>query len=112
MDFCPKCDTRLRSTTSSVALYCRKCREEFVLSSRVERLSVNRMDDRLKDIVVAITDQETQFDVLPTTRAECPKCVNDRAYYRTLEIWDDDGDTMDIQIYRCTKCNRTWREKA
>jgi DNA-directed RNA polymerase subunit M/transcription elongation factor TFIIS len=44
--------------------------------------------------------------------AECPKCAHDRAYYRTLEVWDDDGDTMDIQIYRCTKCNRTWREKA
>ena len=112
MDFCPKCGTRLRPTASSVALYCRKCHEEFVLSSRVERLSANRMDTRLKDIVFAINDQEAQLDVLPTTRVECPKCAHDRAYYRTLEIWDDDGDTMDIQIYRCTKCNRTWREKA
>jgi DNA-directed RNA polymerase subunit M/transcription elongation factor TFIIS len=75
MDFCPKCDTRLRPTASSVALYCRKCREEFVLSSRVERLSANRMDARLKDIVFAINDQEAQLDVLPTTRGVSKMCA-------------------------------------
>lgn len=112
MDFCPKCDTRLRPTLSSVALFCRKCKQEVVLSSRIAKFSPNGTDARYKDIVFAINDHEAQLAVLPTTRAECPKCSHHRAYYRTMEIWDDDGDTMDFLIYRCTKCRKTWRERG
>jgi DNA-directed RNA polymerase subunit M len=112
MDFCPKCETRLRPTSSSVALFCRKCKQEVVLSSRITQLSPNGTSTRYRDIVFAINDQEAQLDVLPTTRVECPKCSHTRAYCRTMEIWDDDGDTMDFLIYRCTKCQKTWRERG
>ncbi len=112
MDFCPKCGTRLRLIPSSVALFCRKCQQEILLSSQIEKTSLNDNTGRLTDAVIMITENEAQLNVLPTTRIECPKCNHDRAHYRTLEIWDDDGDTMDIQIYRCTNCKHTWREKA
>ena len=112
MDFCPKCETRLRPNESSVTSFCRKCKQDIVLSSRIAKLSSNGTAARYKDIVFAINNQEAQLNVLPTTRIECPKCSHNRAYYRTLEIWDDDGDTMDFLIYRCTKCQKTWRERG
>jgi DNA-directed RNA polymerase subunit M len=112
MDFCPECGTRLHHLSSPQTMFCRKCQQEIVLSSRIKPSSVNNVASRLSECVVALSPNESQLNVLPTTRVECPKCSHDRAHYRTLEIWDDDGDTLDIQIYRCAQCKYTWREKA
>jgi DNA-directed RNA polymerase subunit M len=112
MDFCPQCGTRHRSAPSVTAQFCRKCQHEIILPSTIPPSSFNSDASHLTECVVALSPDVAKLNVLPTTRMECPKCSHDRAHYRTLEIWDDEGDTLDIQIYRCTKCKHTWREKA
>jgi DNA-directed RNA polymerase subunit M len=112
MDFCPKCGTRLSPGRSIGAQFCRKCQQDILLASRIKTPSVGKVFPRLTDNVITIDSDAAQLNVLPTTRVECPKCSHDRAHFRTLEIWDDEADIMDFQIYRCTKCKHTWREKA
>lgn len=86
MDFCPECGTHLYHLSTSQTMFCRKCQQEIVLSPPVMTSSVNHVASRLTECVVALNPDESQFQVLPTTRVECPKCSHDRAYYRTLEI--------------------------
>ena len=93
-------------------MFCRKCQHEVPILSQAIKSAHSDLSTRLHDSVITIESNDLNLDVLPTTRTECPKCAHNRAYYRTLEIWDDDGDTIDYQIYRCTKCKHTWREKA
>ena len=112
MDFCPDCGTRLHHLPSPQTMFCRKCHQEIPLSPRIAKTSLTDTASHLQDSVIAITPHEAQLIVVPTTRIECPICSHDRAHYRTLEIWNDDGDTLDIHIYRCAQCKHTWREKA
>ena len=112
MEFCTDCGTRLRPVLSSETMFCRKCRNEVRLPSQPIKSLPNNLTTRVPDSVITIESSNMDLDVLPTTRMECPECAHNRAYYRTLEIWDDDGDTSDYQLYRCTKCKHTWREKA
>lgn len=93
-------------------MFCRKCQQEVPRSPQTAKTERDTISSRLSDAVIALESNDLNLDVLPTTRTDCPKCTNNRAYYRTLEIWDDDGDTIDYQIYRCTQCKYTWREKA
>ena len=112
MDFCSECGTLFHLVSSSETMFCRKCRHEVSLPLQAGKAVHNNQSTRLQDSVVTIELSDLNLDVLPTTRVECPECAHNREYYRTLEIWDDDGDTIDYKIYRCNKCKHTWREKA
>lgn len=107
MDFCPDCGTRLHRLSSPQTMFCHKCHQEIPLSPRIAKTSCINTVYQRQDSVIAINPHEAQLTVLPTTRIECPLCSHDRAHYRTLEIWDDEGDTLDIQIYRCAQCKHT-----
>lgn len=58
-----------------------------------------------KEETAVITDDVA---TLPKTRILCPECGNPEAYYTIRQTRAaDEPETM---IYRCCKCNHSWRE--
>ncbi|MEM2855985.1 MAG: transcription factor S [Candidatus Nitrosocaldaceae archaeon] len=106
MKFCPKCGSRLKNKheESGVVLACIRCdyREEGSIK-KSEVIKGN--EDALK-----IISEESEIDMMPTIKIECPKCKHDTAVWWMLQTRSADEPTT--QFYRCTKCNYTWRHYA
>lgn len=51
---------------------------------------------------------EEEINTLPVTKARCPECGNNKAYWRLEQTRA--ADEPETRIYRCTNCNHTWRE--
>lgn len=45
---------------------------------------------------------------LPETKAKCPKCGNDKAFFWMAQTRA--GDEPETKFLKCTKCGHTWRE--
>jgi DNA-directed RNA polymerase subunit M len=45
---------------------------------------------------------------LPKTRIECPECGHTEAYFVIRQTRA--ADEPETRIYRCCKCNHSWRE--
>lgn len=45
---------------------------------------------------------------LPKTKAECPKCGNNEAFWVLRQTRA--ADEPETRIYRCTECSHSWRE--
>lgn len=52
--------------------------------------------------------ERSDFESLPQTDVECPKCHNRKAYYWLVQTRA--GDEPETRFFRCTKCKHTWRE--
>jgi len=55
-----------------------------------------------------ITILEKSESALPTTRARCPSCGYDTAYWWIKQTRA--GDEPSTRFYRCVKCGKVWRE--
>lgn len=51
---------------------------------------------------------ETEAEVHARTEAECPKCGNKEAF--AWEVQTRAADEPATRFFKCTKCERTWRE--
>lgn len=59
-----------------------------------------------KERDVEVVDGETEVD--PITKAECPKCHNDEAYF--WEVQTRAADEPPTKFLKCTKCKHIWRD--
>ena len=108
MEFCPRCGTRLVASRPRI-LACPRCGYERV---EEEGKPISQVTRQTSDNSIVVIDQsETRFRVLPTVRAECPKCKGKNAYAWTTNISDEET-TVEIQVFRCTLCGHTWRERG
>ena len=106
MEFCQSCGTRL----TPMLISCPRCGYKKTsnggcnLSSRVTvRTSVES---------VIVIDQEVDgLRVRSTVKVNCPKCDGNRAYFRTVEFSEED-ETIEVQVFKCTQCGHTWRERG
>jgi DNA-directed RNA polymerase subunit M len=57
-----------------------------------------------------IIDEEKYGGTLPTTDVECPKCGHNKAAWRLRQMRA--ADEPETRIFRCTKCQHTWRDNA
>jgi DNA-directed RNA polymerase subunit M len=106
MYFCPKCHLVLIPTQKdkkSVVLRCQKCGLETSKSSPTTTWFGER-----KESIVVIGEKEAGVQTLPKTKADCPKCGNDEAFY--WQVQTRGGDESMTVFFRCTKCSSTWRE--
>ncbi len=61
-----------------------------------------------KDKETAVMTSDDTPATLPKTRILCPKCGHTEAFYVIRQTRAaDEPETM---IYRCCKCNHSWRE--
>ncbi len=105
MEFCDKCGAMMVPVTledGSRVLKCRSCGTIKKISGAMRVSQKLRKTPRDKIVVV-----EDESIPMPVTKATCPKCGNNEAYYWTLQTRR--GDEGATEFYRCTKCKYTWR---
>ena len=84
-------------------LSCRRCQTRTQLEGPA-MVVVKQSPSESKGILVIEEDEET----LPKTKAECPQCGNNEAFWVLRQMRG--ADEPETRIYRCTKCKNTWRE--
>ena len=70
----------------------------------IDKPEVIMTNSKNKETTVISGDAAT----LPKTRVSCPKCGHNEAYYTIRQTRA--ADEPETRIYRCCKCNHTWRE--
>ncbi|HOV81789.1 MAG TPA: transcription factor S [Methanothrix sp.] len=100
MDFCPQCKSMMMPKGGMMV--CRRCGYEMPKAAGESLVSRTEQLDR----VVPVLEQESAG--LPTTAARCPDCGNNVAYWWLRQLRS--ADESEVRFFRCTKCNKTWRE--
>lgn len=112
MEFCPKCSSILvpQKNSEGTRLVCRRCGYTRPLSPEDE--NAYRITQKIthgpEEETVIIDEKLAQWQTMPTTVQECPKCHHKRAYY--WQVQTRSGDEGMTTFYRCCKCGQTWRE--
>ncbi|MCL2148789.1 MAG: transcription factor S [Methanomassiliicoccaceae archaeon] len=75
--------------------------------------STKEKGERAQVFVTDSGDRETtviteNIATLPKTRITCPECNNSEAYFVLRQTRS--ADEPETRIYRCCKCNHSWRE--
>tara|TARA_B100001750_G_scaffold205333_1_gene182317 strand:- start:3037 stop:3357 length:321 start_codon:yes stop_codon:yes gene_type:complete len=106
MKFCPKCDIRLKKSSTNSALSCPKCDYSEAQGSEIQ----NNTSEEEPNSDFLVLDENEGKDIMPTIEIECEKCGNNKAVWWMLQTRSADEPTT--QFYRCTKCEHTWRNYA
>jgi transcription factor S len=103
MQFCPKCKAILMPKRDGIKkLVVCSCGYK---SSDFGDVNVSeQVKNKGKD--VEVVDRDNEVD--PITKAECPKCHNDEAYF--WEIQTRAADEPPTKFMKCTKCKHIWRD--
>jgi len=102
--FCPKCGSLLFPANGKV--HCNSCGYERSLSGKDATVTRVARPGKEKPADTLVLDEITE--TLPKTRVECPKCGHYEAYWVMRQTRAADEPTT--RIYRCVKCQHTWRE--
>jgi len=108
MEFCDKCGSVLepQKKGTKIILVCRKCgKKKSTIKKGDYKMSISTGKKPEKIIVV---EKTKNFEALPTTKVECPKCNNKKAYWWMQQTRA--SDEPPTRFYRCVKCKHTWRE--
>ena len=98
--FCPACGSMM--SLKDGVYTCNGCGATKDVSGKSEIITTSSRD---KEITV-ISEEDTI--TLPKTHVLCPQCKYTEAYYMIRQTRAaDEPETM---IYRCCKCNHSWRE--
>ncbi|MGQ0605435.1 MAG: transcription factor S [Candidatus Nitrosotenuis sp.] len=98
MQFCPKCNLRLKKGT------CQKCSYSEAAKQETKKSTTDL------DKSFTVFDENEGKETLPTITIECEKCGHDEAVWWMLQTRSADEPTT--QFYRCSKCSHTWRNYA
>ena len=105
MEFCPKCEIRLKKNDSGL-LHCPKCKylkEKTVASTKKESKEINS-----EFLVMGEEDVKQSKGLESTVPIDCEKCHNKEGGSWTFQTRS--ADEPETKFYRCTKCNYTWRD--
>jgi len=108
LEFCPKCGSLLqpRKVDGKVCLICPNC--GYVKDAEGSKLRIVRKLNHSEDKGIIVVDSDKLPKVLPKTKAICPRCGNNEAYWWMVQTRS--GDESSTRFFRCTKCGYTWRE--
>ncbi len=98
--FCPECGALMKP--SNEEWICKKCGTTRGKNEDDNNIVSSKREEK-ETLVI-----EEELDTLPKTRVRCPECDNNEAYWRLEQTRA--ADEPETRIYRCTKCNHTWRE--
>lgn len=60
-----------------------------------------------EEVEIEAVDPE-DYQILPLTEAECPKCGHRKAYYWLIQTRA--GDEAETKFLKCEKCKHIWRD--
>ena len=105
MEFCKKCGSVMvaKEENKKTVLVCRKCNTKV---KKYKPLKIQEpVEKKPQDEIIIIEKNE---EVLPKTKAVCPKCGHKEAYWWLRQTRSaDEAPTL---FLRCTKCGHSWRE--
>ncbi|MFA5313893.1 MAG: transcription factor S [Methanomassiliicoccales archaeon] len=102
--FCPKCKSLMfpRQVEGKRVLSCSKCEEKLDCDdSNKECITFTKTNKEMAVI-------EGNIATLPKTKVECPKCGHNEAFWVLRQTRA--ADEPETKIYRCVKCQHSWRE--
>lgn len=102
--FCPKCGSILipKKVENKKVLACScgyKSKEKDFATIK------ETVKDTSKEVEVIEKDD---YETLPQTDAECPKCGHKKAYYWLVQTRA--SDEPETKFLKCEKCKHTWRD--
>ena len=97
--FCPNCKSLMFPGEDGVV--CKECGYSKDKADAEEKIVMTSTD---KEVAVI----EDSIATLPKTKVECPKCGNNEAFFVLRQTRA--ADEPETRIYRCTKCEHSWRE--
>ncbi|MEM5813496.1 MAG: RPA12/RPB9/RPC11 RNA polymerase family protein [Candidatus Aenigmatarchaeota archaeon] len=102
MEFCERCGAVMLPTKKGSKNYweCRICNHR-----KIAKIGGLKIKTEIKHQKRRI--EETR-EILPTIAKLCPNCEYNKAYYWTEQTGIEDKSIT--QLFRCVKCNYTWRE--
>ena len=106
ISFCPKCGSIMkpRKEKDKIVMIC-SCGHTSKSSSAPAPLKEEKRVNK-DEAEVGVVDKD--FETLPITKEECPKCGNKEAYYWLVQTRS--GDEAETKFLKCTKCKHTWRD--
>ncbi len=107
MEFCPKCKSLMKKSGDVVKCRNPSCGFEKAPSAKAEPEPVAMPARKREERGILIVEESTVG--LPTTKAQCPACGHGEAYWWLRQMRG--ADEPETRFYRCTKCNKTWRER-
>jgi len=105
MDFCPKCETRLKKNNDGL-LSCPKCK--FVKGKTTDTIKEKSKQASTEFLVMDESDMNRAKGLESTVKIDCEKCHNQEGVWWTFQTRS--ADEPETKFYRCTKCNHTWRD--
>jgi len=102
--FCPKCGSLMFPEKGR--LHCNSCGYERSFTGKDAVVTKVTKPGKEKPAETLVLDEITE--TLPRTRVECPKCGHFEAFWVMRQTRAADEPTT--RIYRCVKCQHTWRE--
>ena len=105
MDFCPKCESRLKKNSDGL-LSCPKCK--FVKAGAVKEGEKKLDETNSEFLVMDESDLSKAKGLESTVPIDCEKCHNKEGVSWTFQTRS--ADEPETKFYRCTKCNHTWRD--
>ena len=103
MLFCPKCGTILKPKKTDTKRVM-ACSCGFIDKTAESRI-VETLGKKGKDIEVM---EKSDFEILPKTDIDCPKCGCKKAYYWLTQTRA--ADEAPTKFFACEKCKHTWRD--
>ena len=105
MDFCPKCESRLKKSSDGL-LACPKCK--FVKAGAVKEGGKKLDETNSEFLVMDESDLSKAKGLESTVPIDCEKCHNKEGVSWTFQTRS--ADEPETKFYRCVKCNHTWRD--
>jgi transcription factor S len=100
MEFCPKCGSVLIDKKKNSG--CPRC--SYTSKGKSKLTSSEKIEEKKESCEVIKKDMET----FPIVSEKCKVCGNDKAYFWTTQTRA--GDEAETKFFKCTKCEKTWRE--
>ena len=103
--FCPKCGSILlpKKEGGKTVVKC-------ACGYRSEDKEAGKIKEMVKEksSKVDVVDNNEDYETLPKTKVECPKCRNPEAYF--WEVQTRAADEPATKFMKCTKCKHIWRD--
>lgn len=113
MKLCDKCGILMmpQKDGAKTVLVCKKCgksakAENMPLKAKASGVIHEKISHDLEDVIPVIGDKASR--ILPITKIDCPECKHNEAVWWTQQTRS--SDEPETRFYRCTSCQKTWRE--
>jgi DNA-directed RNA polymerase subunit M len=102
MEFCPKCGAMMLPNGDKF-----QCNCGFTKNLSKDDTNQYEVSEKIEANDTVIMKGE-DIDTLPSTKAICPKCGNEKAFWWLQQTRR--ADEAETRFLRCTECKNTWRE--